>query len=49
MTNVATIVVGIIVVLIFVGAAYFTVKGLRGGGCHDCPGCDECHKNGKNK
>ncbi|MDR2846032.1 MAG: FeoB-associated Cys-rich membrane protein [Candidatus Methanoplasma sp.] len=41
--NLATIAVGIVVVLIFVGAAYSVLKSRKTGGCHDC-GAECCKK-----
>jgi hypothetical protein len=42
MPNIATIVIGLLVLCLFIAAGYFTVKSLRKG---DCGGCNECSKN----
>jgi hypothetical protein len=43
MTNLATVAIGIVVILIFVGAAYYVIKSRKTGGCHDC-GEDCCNR-----
>jgi len=51
MPNVATIVIGLLVLCLFIAAGYFTAKSLRKGDCGSCNGCNKgCSEdcNGKN-
>jgi|GEM_PF-3216105 len=40
--NLATIAVGVVVLMVLIAAAYFTYKGKCCGGCSDCKSCNGC-------
>jgi hypothetical protein len=41
MPNLATILIGLVVLGVFVIAAYYTYKSLKGGNCCGCEGCSK--------
>ncbi len=39
--NIATIVIGLVVAIVLIAAAYFSIRYLKGGNCDGCRGCDK--------